>query len=92
MDEYAEFIYQRRPEYRHLSAGDVAAQKQLRSRLSCRSFRWFMTEVAWDLPKHYPPVEPPAAAWGEVRATQSPALQSGPDRFKAPLYERSCSE
>lgn len=67
MDEYAEFIYQRRPEYRHLSAGDVAAQKQLRSRLSCRSFRWFMTEVAWDLPKHYPPVEPPAAAWGELR-------------------------
>lgn len=27
-----------------------------------------MNEVAWDLPKHYPPVEPPAAAWGEVRA------------------------
>ncbi|KAF4098133.1 hypothetical protein G5714_020163 [Onychostoma macrolepis] len=67
MDEYAEFIYQRRPEYRHLSAGDVTAQKELRSRLSCRSFRWFMTEVAWDLPKHYPPVEPPAAAWGELR-------------------------
>ncbi|XP_043077217.1 LOW QUALITY PROTEIN: polypeptide N-acetylgalactosaminyltransferase 10-like [Puntigrus tetrazona] len=67
MDEYAEFIYQRRPEYRHLSAGDVTSQKELRSRLSCRSFRWFMTEVAWDLPKHYPPVEPPAAAWGELR-------------------------
>uniref|UniRef100_A0A8C1LMQ3 polypeptide N-acetylgalactosaminyltransferase n=1 Tax=Cyprinus carpio TaxID=7962 RepID=A0A8C1LMQ3_CYPCA len=67
MDEYAEFIYQRRPEYRHLSAGDVSAQKELRSRLNCRSFKWFMTEVAWDLPKHYPPVEPPAAAWGELR-------------------------
>lgn len=67
MDEYAEFIYQRRPEYRHLSAGDVAAQKELRNRLNCKNFKWFMTEVAWDLPKHYPPVEPPAAAWGEVR-------------------------
>uniref|UniRef100_A0A8C2H609 Polypeptide N-acetylgalactosaminyltransferase n=1 Tax=Cyprinus carpio TaxID=7962 RepID=A0A8C2H609_CYPCA len=67
MDEYAEFIYQRRPEYRHLSAGDVSVQKELRSRLNCRSFKWFMTEVAWDLPKHYPPVEPPAAAWGELR-------------------------
>uniref|UniRef100_A0A3Q2I447 Polypeptide N-acetylgalactosaminyltransferase n=1 Tax=Equus caballus TaxID=9796 RepID=A0A3Q2I447_HORSE len=67
MDEYAEHIYQRRPEYRHLSAGDVAAQKQLRSSLNCKTFRWFMTQIAWDLPKFYPPVEPPAAAWGEIR-------------------------
>ncbi|KAM9226644.1 polypeptide N-acetylgalactosaminyltransferase 10 [Leptosomus discolor] len=67
MDEYAEYIYQRRPEYRHLSAGDVAAQKELRNNLNCKSFKWFMNEVAWDLPKFYPPVEPPAAAWGEIR-------------------------
>uniref|UniRef100_A0ABK0LBN6 Polypeptide N-acetylgalactosaminyltransferase n=1 Tax=Rattus norvegicus TaxID=10116 RepID=A0ABK0LBN6_RAT len=67
MDEYAEYIYQRRPEYRHLSAGDVVAQKKLRGSLNCKSFKWFMTKIAWDLPKFYPPVEPPAAAWGEIR-------------------------
>uniref|UniRef100_A0A8C2ZJC7 Polypeptide N-acetylgalactosaminyltransferase n=1 Tax=Cyclopterus lumpus TaxID=8103 RepID=A0A8C2ZJC7_CYCLU len=67
MDEYAEYIYQRRPEYRHLSAGDMTAQKELRNRLNCMDFKWFMSKVAWDLPKHYPPVEPPAAAWGEIR-------------------------
>ncbi|XP_014840327.1 PREDICTED: polypeptide N-acetylgalactosaminyltransferase 10-like [Poecilia mexicana] len=67
MDEYAEYVYQHRPEYRHLSAGDMTAQKELRSRLGCKNFRWFMSEVAWDLPRHYPPVEPPAAAWGEIR-------------------------
>ncbi|XP_069510081.1 polypeptide N-acetylgalactosaminyltransferase 10 [Ambystoma mexicanum] len=67
MDEYAEYIYQRRPEYRHLSAGDVGAQKEMRSRLNCKTFKWFMNEVAWDLPKFYPPVEPPAAAWGKMR-------------------------
>ncbi|XP_051902860.1 polypeptide N-acetylgalactosaminyltransferase 10-like [Hippocampus zosterae] len=67
MDEYAEYVYQRRPEYRHLSAGDIAAQKELRSRLGCNDFKWFMSQVAWDLPEHYPPVEPPAAAWGEIR-------------------------
>ncbi|XP_010209567.1 PREDICTED: polypeptide N-acetylgalactosaminyltransferase 10-like [Tinamus guttatus] len=71
MDEYAEYIYQRRPEYRHLSAGDVAAQKELRNNLNCKSFKWFMNEVAWDLPKFYPPVEPPAAAWGEARPSLS---------------------
>ncbi|XP_029439196.1 polypeptide N-acetylgalactosaminyltransferase 10 [Rhinatrema bivittatum] len=67
MDEYAEYIYQRRPEYRHLSAGDVTSQKELRNSLHCKSFKWFMTEVAWDLPNYYPPVEPPATAWGEIR-------------------------
>ncbi|XP_060692799.1 polypeptide N-acetylgalactosaminyltransferase 10-like isoform X1 [Hemiscyllium ocellatum] len=67
MDEYAEYLYQRRPEYRHISAGDVNTQKELRTSLNCKSFKWFMTEVAWDLPKFYPPVEPPASAWGEIR-------------------------
>ena len=77
MDEFAEHIYQRRPEYRHLSAGDVAAQKKLRSSLNCKSFKWFMTKIAWDLPKFYPPVEPPAAAWGEVSLEEGPATLSG---------------
>ncbi|KAG7273447.1 LOW QUALITY PROTEIN: hypothetical protein CRUP_032695 [Coryphaenoides rupestris] len=71
MDEYAEFLYQRRPEYRHLSSGDTRAQKELRARLGCQDFKWFMTHVAWDLPKHYPPVEPPAGAWGEIRNVAS---------------------
>ncbi|XP_069832274.1 polypeptide N-acetylgalactosaminyltransferase-like 6 [Dendropsophus ebraccatus] len=65
MDEYAEYIYQRRPEYRHLSTGDLTSQKELRKHLKCKDFKWFMAEVAWDIPKYYPPVEPPPAAWGE---------------------------
>ncbi len=66
MDEYTEYIYQRRPEYRHLSTGDLTAQKELRKHLKCKDFKWYMNTVAWDLPKYYPPVEPPPAAWGEV--------------------------
>ncbi|KAJ1059357.1 hypothetical protein K5549_013711 [Capra hircus] len=67
MDEFAEYIYQRRPEYRHLSTGDLSAQKELRRQLKCKDFRWFMAAVAWDVPRYYPPVEPPPAAWGELR-------------------------
>nr|XP_020768262.1 polypeptide N-acetylgalactosaminyltransferase-like 6 [Odocoileus virginianus texanus] len=67
MDEFAEYIYQRRPEYRHLSPGDLSAQKELRRQLKCKDFKWFMAAVAWDVPKYYPPVEPPPAAWGELR-------------------------
>ena len=36
MDEFAEYIYQRRPEYRHLSTGDLSAQKELRRQLKCK--------------------------------------------------------
>lgn len=66
MDEFAEHIYRRRPEYRHLATGDISAQKELRRQRRCKDFKWFMAAVAWDLPKYYPPVEPPPAAWGEV--------------------------
>lgn len=77
MDEFAEYIYQRRPEYRHLSTGDISAQKELRKQLKCKDFKWFMAAVAWDVPKYYPPVEPPPAAWGEVRRDcMKPALIS----------------
>ncbi|KAI4882277.1 hypothetical protein NFI96_027219 [Prochilodus magdalenae] len=91
MDEYAEYIYQRRPEYRHLSAGDVTAQKELRARLNCKSFKWFMTDVAWDLPKHYPPVEPPAAAWGELRNVGSGlCMESKHFSSGSPLRVETC--
>ncbi|KAL3042526.1 hypothetical protein OYC64_020455 [Pagothenia borchgrevinki] len=91
MDEYAEYIYQRRPEYRHLSAGDMSAQKELRIRLNCMNFKWFMNKVAWDLPKHYPPVEPPAGAWGEVRNVGSGmCLESKHVVSGSPIRLESC--
>ncbi|KAF3841157.1 hypothetical protein F7725_007019 [Dissostichus mawsoni] len=91
MDEYAEYIYQRRPEYRHLSAGDMSAQKELRIRLNCMNFKWFMNKVAWDLPKHYPPVEPPAGAWGEVRNVGSAmCLESKHVVSGSPIRLESC--
>ncbi|XP_059207008.1 polypeptide N-acetylgalactosaminyltransferase 10-like [Centropristis striata] len=91
MDEYAEYIYQRRPEYRHLSAGDMTAQKELRNRLNCMNFKWFMSKVAWDLPKHYPPVEPPAAAWGEIRNVgSSMCMESKHFVSGSPIRLESC--
>jgi polypeptide N-acetylgalactosaminyltransferase len=67
MDEYAEFLYQRRPQYRTIDPGDLTEQKAVRERLQCKSFKWFMENVAFDLPEKYPPVEPPDFASGEIR-------------------------
>ena len=66
MDEYAEYIYKRRPSYRNLDPGDISKQVEIRQRLQCKSFKWFMENVAFDLPKVYPPVEPEDFAQGAI--------------------------
>lgn len=66
MDEYAEYIYKRRPHYRNIDPGDLTEQKALRERLKCKPFKWFMENIAFDLPLKYPPVEPDDYAYGEV--------------------------
>lgn len=74
MDEYKEYLYLRRPQYRNMEYGDVSAQKEVRERLQCKSFRWFMQNIAFDLPKKYPPIEPPDFAYGEIRSVADPTL------------------
>ena len=66
MDEYKEYLYMRKTKYRDLDPGDLTEQKAVRERLQCKSFKWFMKNVAFDLPKKYPLVEPPDFATGEV--------------------------
>jgi len=72
MDEYAEFVYKKRPHYRDLDPGDISAQLALRERLQCKPFKWFMKEIAFDLTKHYPPVEPKDFVNGEIRSAENP--------------------
>lgn len=66
MDEYAEYLYKHRPHYRKIDPGDLTEQRAIREKLQCKPFKWFMKEIAFDLPKYYPPVEPPDLAEGEV--------------------------
>ena len=51
MDEYKEYLYERKPYYRNLDAGDLTDLLALRKKLNCKPFSWFMKEVAFDLPK-----------------------------------------
>lgn len=66
MDEYAEYLYKRRPHYRDIDTGDISEQEKIRKNLNCKSFNWFMKEIAFDLVKKYPPIEPSDLSNGKV--------------------------
>jgi hypothetical protein len=65
MDEYKEYYYIRSPEAGKLPIGDISKQIELKNRLQCKSFKWFMEEVAYDLLTRFP-VLPKNKVWGEV--------------------------
>lgn len=67
MDDYKTYLYQRRPEMNKTEVGDLSKQKAIRERLRCKSFDWFMKEVAFDQDHYYPAIEPPDSAHGELR-------------------------
>ena len=56
---------------RHLDAGDISEQVNLRKKLQCKPFKWFMEKVAFDLVKHYPPIPIPPYASGQIRSSAS---------------------
>lgn len=67
MDDYKKYLYQRRPGMENTEIGDLSKQKAVRERLQCKSFDWFMKEVAFDQDHYYPAVEPPDSAYGELK-------------------------
>ncbi len=65
-DPYKEYFYTREPLARYVDMGDISEQLQLRKDLQCKSFDWFMKEIAYDIFEKYPPL-PPNHMWGEMR-------------------------
>ena len=67
-DEFKEYFYTREPTIRGYDIGDISAQLQFKRDHKCKSFKWFMDNVAYEVYDKFPP--PPAnVAWGEVSSS-----------------------
>jgi len=65
-DKYKEYFYTREPMARFLDHGDISKQLEIKERLKCKNFQWFMDTVAPDMLKKYPEL-PPNLFWGELK-------------------------
>lgn len=66
-EKYKEYFYTREPLARFLDMGDISEQLKLKNRLQCKSFDWFMENVAFDVLEKFPDL-PPNVHWGELRS------------------------
>lgn len=78
MDEYKEYFYMRQRErYAKLNAGDISYPVYLRNKMKCKPFKFFIEEVAPDMVKRYPLVDPEPFAGGIIRSLAFPDLCIG---------------
>lgn len=74
MDEYAEYYYRREPSIRSLKYGNISEQKKIKEKLHCKSFKWFMKNIAYDVLEKYP-LPSKNIVWGEVRIEEQDRIQ-----------------
>lgn len=75
MDEYKQYLYDRnRTRYNNIDEGDLTHQKSLRDKLKCKSFKWYIENIAYDLVERFPLIEPPHKAFGVIRSIADPIL------------------
>ncbi|XP_059160755.1 N-acetylgalactosaminyltransferase 4-like [Physella acuta] len=67
MDEYKQAVMRARNIKSSLDPGDLTQQHDVRHRLRCKSFNWYMHKVAPDVLRHYPANPPPSLAVGDIR-------------------------
>lgn len=69
-DTHKEYFYTREPLARFLDMGDISEQLALKKRLNCKSFQWYMDNIAYDVYDKFPAL-PANLHWGELRSVAS---------------------
>ncbi|XP_060593944.1 LOW QUALITY PROTEIN: N-acetylgalactosaminyltransferase 7-like [Ruditapes philippinarum] len=72
-DEFKEYFYTREPSVRGYPIGDVSKQLKFKKDKNCKSFKWFMDNIAYEVYDKFP-ILPPNKAWGEVKQKKGYAV------------------
>lgn len=92
MDEYKEALYKTDPKRYKLDAGDLTKQFELKKRLNCKPFKYFLEVVAPDLADRFPPFPDNFASGSIISEADSKScityVGPTPDH---PLQLRPCS-
>lgn len=85
MDEYKKLFFRYRP-MTIASLGDLEPRKELRNKLQCKSFQWFLDNVVRDM---YAPAFD--ASFGHLSDSQSQLCVDGCRQLDGPLQIQGCS-
>jgi polypeptide N-acetylgalactosaminyltransferase len=44
-DEYKEYFFKVKPELKSIEPGDISSRLELREKLNCKSFKWYLTNI-----------------------------------------------
>ncbi|KAH8296564.1 hypothetical protein KR054_008014 [Drosophila jambulina] len=74
LDKYKDKLFANMPHLTVIQAGNLAEQRELKKRLHCKPFKWFLDNLALDFLQEYPLKDPGDYAFGTVQSMASPKL------------------
>ena len=85
MDDYKKYFYQTRSEAKRMEYGDVSERKELRKRLQCKSFDWYMKEV-------YGGMDPPDLSDSKKKRIKMKSMSIGDKNYNQTVAKRRYSK
>ncbi|KAJ6216287.1 hypothetical protein RDWZM_007444 [Blomia tropicalis] len=88
-EQYKQYFYTRQPLIQQYDAGDLTEQIQLKQRLRCKSFDWFITNHASMIFVDFPRL-PNNVVWGMIRNSNNKCLNADDVHPSARIHTSNC--